>query len=199
MKPSPKFVRAMRGFVTAAAFLAVAYVQPSLFAPKAQAEVAVAPEKNPPGDIPDSQVFVGYTSPVGFTIKIPEGWARSEKSASVSFVSKLDGVFISVSSVTVAPKIGWVTANYLPRLIKSGHAVKIRKVSSVKLPGGTAIRIIYSSNSLPNPVTNRKIRLENNRYLFFRRGTLAALDLYAPYGADNVDQWRLMSRSFRWQ
>ena len=37
------------------------------------------------------------------------------------------------------------------------------------------------------------------RSLFWKDGKLATLRLYAPYGADNVDQWRLMSRSFRWR
>jgi hypothetical protein len=37
-------------------------------APAAAQENLVAPEKNPPGDIPDNQVFVTYTSPDGFSL-----------------------------------------------------------------------------------------------------------------------------------
>ena len=41
---------------------------------------ALAAEKNPPGDIPDDQVFVAYTSRAGgYSLKVPEGWARTEK------------------------------------------------------------------------------------------------------------------------
>jgi hypothetical protein len=43
-------------------------------------EHPIAPEKNPPGDIPDNQVFVEYRSPLGFAIKVPEGWARRQTS-----------------------------------------------------------------------------------------------------------------------
>ncbi|RUY19735.1 hypothetical protein EN979_37155, partial [Mesorhizobium sp. M7A.F.Ca.US.001.04.2.1] len=35
------------------------------------AEKAVPAEKNPPGDIPDSQVFIDYASSQGFTMKVP--------------------------------------------------------------------------------------------------------------------------------
>src|SRR5690242_20999784 len=39
---------------------------------------AVATESNPPGDIPDNQAFVAYTSPAdGFLVKVPEGWGRT--------------------------------------------------------------------------------------------------------------------------
>ena len=42
-----------------------------------QGETPVAPEKNPPGDIPDTQVFVEYRSAGGgYQLEVPEGWAR---------------------------------------------------------------------------------------------------------------------------
>src|SRR3954470_10175370 len=46
-------------------------------------ETAIAPEKNPPGDIPDNQVFVPYRSPLGSSIKVPEGWSRVERADGV--------------------------------------------------------------------------------------------------------------------
>ena len=167
--------------------------------PPAQADVAVAPEKNPPGDIPDSQAFVEYAAAAGYVLQVPEGWARTEAASSASFVDKLDGVSVTVSKVAAAPTVDWVKLHYLPDMQKSGRAVKIDGVTAEQLPGGAAIKIAYSTNSEPNPVTNKQIRLENNRYLFFKAGKLAALDLYAPQGADNVDQWQLMSRSFAWR
>ncbi len=48
-------------------------------------------------------------------------------------------------------------------------------------------------------MTNKAIRLENERYLYFKGGNLVTLEFYAPKGADNVDQWRMMSNSFRWK
>ena len=47
-------------------------------APLPAAEQPLKPEKNPPGDIPDNQVFIDYSSPLGFALKVPEGWARQD-------------------------------------------------------------------------------------------------------------------------
>lgn len=165
--------------------------------PPARAETAVAPEKNPPGDIPDSQVFIIYSA-ASYALKVPEGWGRTITGTDVSFASKLDGVSVTLTAMAAAPTLDWVKAHYVPDLITAGRAVKVSGVSAETLPGGPAIRIDYSSNSDPNPVTNKQIRLENARYLFFKSGYLAALDLYAPLGADNVDQWQLMSHAFAW-
>jgi hypothetical protein len=167
--------------------------------PGLSAEKPVQAEKNPPGDIPDSQVFVDYSSPQGFTLKVPEGWARSDRADGASFVDKLDGVVVFVSKADSAPTVESVKATYVQEFEKAERAVKIGSVKQVSLPAGAAIRIVYTSNSEPNQVvTNKQVRLENERYLYFKDGKLATLELYAPKGADNVDQWQLMSRSFRW-
>ncbi|MFB9984373.1 hypothetical protein ACFSQQ_11250 [Mesorhizobium kowhaii] len=168
-------------------------------APALAAEKAVQPEKNPPGDIPDTQVFIDYTSPQGFTMKVPEGWARSDRADGANFVDKLDGVVVSVSNVDAAPTVESAKANNVPELEKAERAVKVTAVKAVKLPAGPAVRIVYTSNSEPNAVTSKQVRLENERYLYFKDGKLVTLELYAPKGADNVDQWQLMSNSFRWK
>lgn len=189
----PAFTTAIAALLTLAAL-----ASPIAQASSAHAETAVAPEKNPPGDIPDSQVFVSYAG-AGYVLQVPEGWARSDAANSVAFVSKLDGVSVTLSDIASAPSLDWVNKAYVPDLVAKGRAVKIAKIIAAKLPAGEVIRIDYSLNSEPNPVTTKQIRLEANRYLFFKAGTLAALDLYAPQGADNVDQWRLMSQSFAWR
>jgi hypothetical protein len=87
----------------------------------------------------------------------------------------------------------------VPQLQQEARAVTVDKVKEIKRPAGNAIVISYGSNSDPNPVTNKAIRLENDRYYFWKDGNLAMIDLSAPAGADNVDQWNLISKSFRWQ
>ena len=96
------------------------------------------------------------------------------------------------------PTVSSVKSNDAPLLERSERAVKIGSIKPVKLPAGQAIRITYTSNSEPNQVTNKQVRLENERYLYFKDGKLVTLELYAPKGADNVDQWQLMSQSFHW-
>jgi hypothetical protein len=173
----------------------------SVEAPITSTENAVAPEVNPPGDIPDSQAFISYSNSAGkYQLDVPEGWARTENGPSVSFVNKFDGVKVDIG-VTPADKKNAATVrnDEAKALQAQGHAVTINTVSDVKLPAGDAVVIKYTSNSEPNAVTNKKVRLENETYLFFRKGQEAMLTLWAPQGADNVDQWQRMSKSFRWK
>jgi len=167
--------------------------------PSAAAEKPVAPERNPPGDIPDTQVFVTYQSPLGFTIKVPEGWSRTTDAQSVHFSDKYNTIVVIVSTLAAAPTIAAVKVEEVPQLQKASRAVKVDKIREVKLKSGAAILVSYTSNSDPNPVTNKQIRLEHDRYLFFKDGEQAALDMAAPQGADNVDDWALMANSFRWK
>jgi hypothetical protein len=75
-------------------------------------ESAVAPEVNPPGDIPDTQAFVKYTSAAGgYELDVPEGWARTENGSDVTFVNKFDGVKVTVSPAAAAPTTSSVQAN----------------------------------------------------------------------------------------
>lgn len=162
-------------------------------------EAPVAPEKNPPGDIPDSQVFVKYNSKSGgYTMDVPEGWARTEQGSNVSFIDKLDGVKVDVSPLDQAPTVDSVKTGQAADLVKNGRAVKIVKIQEVSLPHGNAIKVSYESNSEPNEVTGKQVRLENETYYYWKNKSLAALTMWAPLGADNVDQWKRMSDSFSW-
>jgi hypothetical protein len=179
-------------------FIAVGCILFTVAVPTMAQEQAVVPEKNPPGDIPDSQVFVTYKSPNGFQIKVPEGWARSDRKNGIRFADKFNAINLEISQTAEAPTVASVRSQQASELEKSGRAVKIQDIKRVVLPSGPAVVIIYESNSEPNPVTHKQLRLESNRYLVFRNSKLATLDLSAPRGADNVDQWQLISRSFRW-
>ena len=130
---------------------------------------------------------------------MPEGWARTDNGGDVRFVNKLDGVQVVVTSASAAPTAASAQAAQVADLQHSGRAVQVTKVQDVQLPAGSAVMVAYTSNSDPDPVTNKQVRLENNAYLFYKDGKLATLTLWAPLGADNVDQWQLMARSFRWQ
>jgi hypothetical protein len=157
----------------------------------------VAPEANPPGDIPDTQVFVDYKSSLGFALQVPEGWARSDLNDGLRFTDKYNTIDVTVSNAAQPTQAG-ITDAALATLKTQNRAVRIADVKNVNLPAGPAVLIAYSSNSEPNPVTNKQIRLENNRYIFFRDGKIVTLELSAPFGADNVDQWQFMAQHFSW-
>ena len=194
MKSRPKTI-----LTSLALALSVATIAPIVVGPAAAQETAVAPEKNPPGDIPDNQVFVQYTSPSGFSIKVPEGWSRVDRPDGARFSDKYNIIDLAVSKADQPPNTAIAKARDAAELKNAGHAVEIKSVKDVKLKSGPAVLISYASNSDPSPVTNKQIRLEHERYLMFKNATLVSLDLSAPLGADNVDQWKLMSNSFQWQ
>lgn len=176
----------------------MASLVPFLMNPVMAAERAATPEKNPPGDIPDSQVFVKFQSPSGFSVQIPEGWSRSERKNGVAFADKFNKIDIEIGTATGAPSVASTKTQQAVELMNTGRAVTIKAVKSVSLPAGSAVLIDFESNSEPNQVTNKQLRLESNRYLMFKNGKLATLDLSAPKGADNADQWKLIAHSFHW-
>ncbi len=166
----------------------------------AAAEKPVAPEINPPGDIPDSQVFVKYSSAEGkYSLDVPEGWARSEHGADVSFADKFDGVAVVLSKSPQPPTEAGIRTGQAAALKKDGRAVEIQGIKTKKMHGAAVICVTYASNSAPDPVTGKQLRLENAAYYYYNNGGLAALTMWAPSGADNVDQWKRMSESFRWR
>ncbi len=164
-----------------------------------RAETAVAPKTNPPGDIPDNQVFITYDAPQGFAIKVPEGWARQDAVNGAVFSDKYDQIWIQVSDTKTEPTPASVERDKAETLRKLGHAVEIRAITPVKLAAGQAIRIVYTSNSEPDAVIGKQVREENETYLFFKADKLVSIDLSAPLGADNADQWKMISSSFRWK
>ena len=167
--------------------------------PSSTAEQALKPERNPPGDIPDNQVFIDYISPLGFSLKVPEGWARRDLPDGVSFADKYGRVTVTQTAAPKMPNVEEAKQTLAPDLEKNSRAVKVTAVKQAKLPAGPTILISYGSNSDPNSVTNKAIRLENDRYYFWKDGKLVAVSFSAPAGADNADQWDMMASSFRWR
>ncbi len=127
-----------------------------------------------------------YNSAGGYSVLTPEGWSRSGGGSSASFIWNFDG------ERTVEP-------GTIAGIRTSFSAVKGLKTKSVSLPGGKALLATFNSLSAPDSVTGKQIRLENASYLFSRNGKSARLDLWAPQGSDNVDQWNKISRSFTWR
>ena len=167
--------------------------------PLAAAEQPFKPEKNPPGDIPDNQVFIDYSSSLGFSLKVPEGWARQDLPDGATFADKYGRITLTQTTAAPVHDAPAARQTLVPELEKSARAVTVTKVRSVKLPAGQAILISYGSNSDPNPVTNKGVRLENDCYYFWKDGKLITLNFSAPAGADNADQWDLMAKSLRWR
>lgn len=129
----------------AAAALALSLAWTGLAAAQEQAlppvEQALAPEVNPPGDIPDNQLFIDYASPSGVAIKVPEGWARRDLPNGAEFTDKYSHVRLTEEAAAVAPDAASAQATLVPRIQAEGPAVQVTAVEAVQLPAGPALRI----------------------------------------------------------
>lgn len=166
----------------------------------AQSSQAPVPaESNPPGDIPDTTVFVPFTSAAGhLTLKVPEGWSRKQTATSSTFTSNLNSISLAWHPMTSAPSVSTARNTTVPALSHTTLAFRLESVRAVTLRGGRAVEIVYRANSAANAVTGRQYRLVIERFEFFKNGRVAVLNLSSAVGSDNVDPWRIVSESFRW-
>jgi hypothetical protein len=153
----------------------------------------------PAGDIPDTQHYVVYSSPSGFTMKVPEGWAQTSTPAGVTFADNLNSLRIEATPTPSAPDVASAPATELPGLRSSVAGFQLEGTEAVVRSAGTAVLVRYRADGPPNPVTTKRTRLEVQRYEFWRNGLRVTLTLASPATADNTDPWRIMTNSFAWQ
>ena len=157
-----------------------------------------APEVTPAGDIPDNQAFVPYAPPGGgYSVKVPEGWARTASGHAVTFTDKLNSITMEAVPARVPPTTGDARRTEVPRLARAAKGFKAGQVSSVTRRAGHAVRITYGSSSKADPVTGKTRTDAVERYAFFHKGSDVVLTLAGPKGADNVDPWKIVTDSLR--
>jgi hypothetical protein len=156
-------------------------------------------EVSPSGDIPDNQAYVAFApSGGGFSVKVPEGWARRTAGGAVSFTDKLNTIRIESRAASAPLTATQARGGELARLAHSVKGFKPGKVSTVNRKAGTAVRITYLASSPADPVTGKTVTDAVERYAFFHKGRAVVLTLSGPKGADNVDPWRVVTDSVRW-
>jgi hypothetical protein len=158
-----------------------------------------ATESAPPGDIPDTQAFVAYSSTSGrYSVNVPEGWARTTAGQAIAFTDKYNSIHIATSAMATAPTVTSARTSELPVIGSAASGFRSGDVKTVSRTAGSAILITYQADSAPNPVTG-KVALEAvERYEFWRSGTEVTITLASPVGSDNVDPWRKVTDSFAW-
>ena len=157
-----------------------------------------APETSPAGDIPDNQAYVRYAPPQGgYSVKVPEGWARSTANGATTFTDKLNSITMQTRPAVAAPTIKRA-GREISTLAKSTRGFHAGAVTTVKRRAGSAIRITYTAAGRPNAVTGKAVTDAVERYVFFHNGKDVILTLSGPKGADNVDPWRIVTDSVAW-
>ena len=159
-----------------------------------------APEVNPAGDIPDNQVFVEYAPPSGgYSVKVPEGWARVESGGAVTFTDKLNRIRMETKASASAPTTSSAQRDEVPAIQAASKNYEAGKVTQVTRKSGPVILITYRADSEPDSVTGKVVHDDVERYEFWRTGTEVILTLSGPVGADNVDPWRIVTDSLSWK
>lgn len=157
-----------------------------------------APEVSPAGDIPDNQAFVAYSPPgAGYSVRVPEGWARTDAGGVTSFTDKLNRIQMQAAPAKVALTTGDARRSELPKIGRQVAGFKAGTVSSVTRKSGMAVRMTYQARSPVDAVTGRSHTEAVERYVFFHNGRDVILTLSGPQGADNVDPWKIVTDSLR--
>jgi hypothetical protein len=150
------------------------------------------------GDIPDNQVFLRFTNPVGgYSMSYPEGWTRKGDGRNVTFVDKNNIVHVVVANGP-APTPQSVQSQ-LAALQQKNPTLRFTPPHAVTLKSGAAIKATYTTRSAADPVTGKSVLLIVDRYELASAGKHATVDLGTPKGVDNIDAYRMMSNSFRWK
>ena len=178
------YVVAMRMLLMAIALAATATARSQ----QASAAVTVSAETPAPGDIPDTQAFVTFAGR-GYSVLVPEGWARTQHGSAVTFRSNANSELIEIDRDGTNTDL---RARFHPVGV-----IHLKKHAT--LGTDPASLITFRSQSQPDPVTGKSVELENELYFSSRHGLRATLLLSAAAGADNADQWKKIAQSFRWR
>ncbi|HET8893657.1 MAG TPA: hypothetical protein VFM96_06130 [Gaiellaceae bacterium] len=142
------------------------------------------------GDIPDNQVFLRLSSPLGFSMKYPEGWAQLTRGSTLTIRDKNNIVRVVVTSG--APTVASIRQGLRASHVTAGP-------TKVTISGASAYKVSYTTQSAPNAVTGKRVTLVVDRYYLVHAGKEAIVDLGTPVGVDNVDAYRMMIESFQWK
>jgi len=149
------------------------------------------------GDIPDTANYLTFRR-AGFSISYVEGWAIR--------LNPLGGVAISdkdssetVSILRSSRNLKSFSSADLAQLASTAPRFRLLSKQTVALPAGSSIYAKYRTLSPPDPVTSKRVTVIVDRYYVSGPAKLATLTLATPLGVDNVDAFKLISRSFRWK
>ncbi len=150
------------------------------------------------GDIPDNQNFLTLSDRrLRVSMLYPEGWTVQQAAAGVSIKDKNNLVRITLARGS-APTTASVQAQ-LAALLRSNPGLAAGSPRMVSLKSGPAVKVTYTTQSAPNPVTGKQVTLTVDRYELAHAGRVAIVDLGTPVGVDNVDAYKRMIESFKWR
>ena len=149
------------------------------------------------GDIPDNQAFLTFADgPAGYSIRYPEGWTRRGAAGDVTFQDRANVIHVTVASGP--PPTPADASSAIAALRRTDPTIKGGGPQRVTINGSPVIKVTYTRLSAADPVTAKRLPLTIDRYEYAHGGKTAIVDLGTPQGVDNVDAYKMISRSFRW-
>jgi len=150
------------------------------------------------GDVPDNAVFLtDHQTTLHFSIQYVEGWQVTTRPDGVVIHDKDSSETVTV--VDLPSDLGaWISSTDLPSL-QGQVGFRLIKQDRVKVGSGTDDRLVYHILSPPDPVTGKQVPSTVDRSYVPGSTKLAIVSLSTPDGVDNVDAFRQMIESFRWQ
>jgi hypothetical protein len=149
------------------------------------------------GDIPDNQQFLTFRNRAGgYSLSYPEGWARSGNGNQVTFRQQSNTITIRVASGP-QPTPASVTAE-LKQEATADPCMQAGQPQATAAGPNQVVKVTYSTQGPKSPVTGQRPKINVDRYVYFKGGKVATVDLATPVGVDNVDAYRMISESFRW-
>jgi hypothetical protein len=125
--------------------------------------------------------------------------AQSEKQAAATGDIPDNQVFLTYRGAGYSVKYpeGWTRTGSSSGVTfrDKGNSVHLALSRGSAAPGRRRIL----ERGAPDPVTGKRPVLIVDRYTYSNGGRVASLDLATPKGVDNVDAYRLISRSFKWR
>ncbi len=150
------------------------------------------------GDIPDNQAFLTFVNKqAGYSISYPEGWARRGSTNDIIFQNRAN--VIHVVTAEGSPPTLASAAGALAVLRRVDPTVSASAPRPARSNGEAVLRLTYTRLSTADPVTGKRLPVTVDRYEYARGGKVAIVDLATAKGVDNVDAYRMISRSFRWR
>lgn len=169
-------------------------------AASAPAPTPAETESNSPGDIPDNQVLCAVHGAgrrgVGQGTR---GTGPLHHGHSDAVHDKVTRIKIGPSAAGSAPTVASLTRGDVPKLKSSVSNFNLGKVTIERRAGRMVVLVRYQGDSPQDPVTGKVVRDAFERYVYYHNGQRLDLTLSGPTNADNVDPWRIVSESVRWQ
>jgi hypothetical protein len=149
-------------------------------------------ERLSPGD-----AFAWYRNAAGgYAIRLPAGWHRRAKGASVRTASLNTVIGVTVRPAPGQPVDATQIARALARQAAKGKITHPTAARPVTLPAGRALRSTYV---VTHGSGRKATRIITTRYDVIGSRHVAVLTFGAPRGTGNGPAFLLMARSFRWR